>query len=291
MAILQNTIEFSSLVEVCMANPNGEPTAENRPFTAPGGFGVIKPPCIRHKLRNRFQLMGQPILEQEYRRRDDEFETTEARAQHGIPFYTDRQDHSRQACEKWLDVRTFGTVLKHNAQHGEMCDDSARATGPFCLFGDAKSVSPVNITEETIIKCVPGEDGKAKGHHDTMGSISLVEYGIYRINGFLSPNMAEATGFTEDDAEVVKEALCTLFSNDGSKARPRGSVNVLCVLWWKHATKDGYDYNRFQVFDSFQVTRRYKGPRMDIYPFCVDDYDYRLEKLPGLEPEILLGHN
>ena len=96
--------------------------------------------------------------------------------------------------------------------------------------------------------------------------------------------LAEKTGFSEEDAEKLKEALRTLFINDASSARPDGSMEVLSVYWWKHNNKIG-QYSAAKVHNSLKITLK-----EDIsYPTSINDYEIILESLEGLEPEIIMG--
>ena len=55
--------------------------------------------------------------------------------------------------------------------------------------------------------------------------------------GSVNVQLAEKTGFNQEDAEVLKEALKTLFENDASSARPEGSMEVCKMYWWQHDEK------------------------------------------------------
>ena len=96
--------------------------------------------------------------------------------------------------------------------------------------------------------------------------------------------LAEKTGFSEEDAEVVKECLRTLFVNDASAARPDGSMEVVKLYWWRHNCKEG-QYSSARVHRSVKATL--KDP--ELLPSSVDDYVITLEELPGLEPEVIDG--
>ena len=72
--------------------------------------------------------------------------------------------------------------------------------------------------------------------------------------GSVNVQLAEKTGFTQEDAEILKEALMTLFENDASSARPEGSMEVCRMYWWQHEEKTpaissgkiqrGFDWNK-----------------------------------------------
>ena len=88
-----------------------------------------------------------------------------------------------------------------------------------------------------ITKSVNSESGKDSKASDTMGVKHYVNFGVYIIRGSINCQLAEKTGFTDKDAEKLKQALYTLFENDASSARPEGSCEVCRVYWWKHAEK------------------------------------------------------
>ena len=117
-----------------------------------------------------------------------------------------------------------------------------------------------------------------------MGNKHFVQFGLYLLKGSINVQLAEKTGFTEEDAQVVKECLRTLFVNDTSSARPDGSMEVVKLFWWQHNCKDG-QYSSAKVHRSVKVTLK----DSDHIPSSVDDYAITVEALPGLEPEVIDG--
>ena len=134
-----------------------------------------------------------------------------------------------------------------------------------------------------ITKSVNSEPAEKKSS-DTMGTKHFVEFGLYRMKGSINVQLAEKTGFSEEDAEKLKEALRTLFINDSSSARPDGSMEVVSVYWWRHNNKIG-QYSAAKVHDSLKINLK-EGV---LLPFSVEDYEIGLENLPELEPEIFEG--
>ena len=159
---------------------------------------------------------------------------------------------------------------------------SVGVRGPVSIH-QAVSASPVEIQSMQITKSVNGEPGEKKAS-DTMGMKHFVRFGLYLVKGSINVQLAEKTGFTEADADVVKECLRTLFVNDASSARPEGSMEVVKMFWWKHNCKDG-QYSSAKVHRSVKVFP--KNPAG--IPACADDYEISVESLPGLEPEVIDG--
>lgn len=284
MSILKNKIDFLALVSVTCANSNGDPLNGNRPRTDLNGFGEISDVCIKRKIRNRMQDMGQKIFVQAADRCDDGFDSLSSRA---IAAMKGCQDRERFACETWLDVRSFGQVFayggkKQDKEKGPGVSIGIR--GPVSIHM-ATSLSPVDIESIQITKSVNGEPTKdGSRSSDTMGMKHFVRFGLYEIKGSINVQLAEKTGFSEEDAETVKECLRTLFVNDASSARPDGSMEVVKLFWWKHNCKDG-QYSSAKVHRSVKVALKNPGS----VPGCVEDYSISLESLPGLEPEIIDG--
>lgn len=281
MSNLQNKIDFVVLVKVNNANPNGDPLNGNRPRTTYAGNGEISDVCIKRKIRNRLQDMGERLFVQSAERSDDGFSSLSERAAATITAYKTSEEYAKLACETWIDVRTFGQVFAF--KKGDKKDGvSVGVRGPVSIH-QAVSCSPVDINSMQITKSVNSEPAEKKSS-DTMGTKHFVEFGLYKIKGSINVQLAEKTGFSEEDAEKIKEALRTLFINDASAARPDGSMEVVRVYWWRHNNKIG-QYSAAKVHDSLKICLKDNV----MIPTSVEDYDIVLESLPGLEPEIIEG--
>lgn len=281
MRTLQNKIDFVALVSVNRANSNGDPLSGNRPRTDSDGYGEISDVCIKRKIRNRMQDLGHAIFVQSEDRCDDGFGSLSERASAAMKGIKDREAYAAHACETWLDVRTFGQVFAFKDAKGV----SVGVRGPVSIH-QASSISTVDIESIQITKSVNGEKkGKDENRaSDTMGMKHFVRFGLYEIKGSINVQLAEKTGFTEEDADTVKECLRTLFVNDASSARPDGSMEVVKLFWWKHTCKDG-QYSSAKVHRSVKIALKDDSG----IPQSVEDYAITLEPLPGLEPEIIDG--
>ena len=282
MSALQNKIDFVALVSVTMANANGDPLNGNRPRTDYNGFGEISDVCIKRKIRNRMQDMGHRIFVQSNDRCDDGFQSLSERASTVMKNVRDRDEYAQAACETWLDVRTFGQLFAFKDAKGVSCG----VRGPVSIH-QAVSLSPVEIESMQITKSVNGEKKEKSGDRasDTMGMKHFVRFGLYEIKGSINVQLAEKTGFSYEDAMVIKECLRTLFVNDASSARPDGSMEVVKLFWWEHSCKDG-QYSSAKVHRSVKAALK---PGVEI-PSRVEDYVISVEPLEGLEPEILEGN-
>jgi len=282
MSTLTGKIDFAVIISATNANPNGDPLNGNRPRENYEGYGEISDVCIKRKIRNRFQDMGERVFVQSDERADDGFKSLKERAD-GCPELkaeigkgknADKEKCMEIACKQWIDVRSFGQVFAFKGS-----DVSLGIRGPVSIH-QVTSVSPIDIISMQITKSVNSESGKDSKASDTMGMKHRVYFGLYVIKGSINCQLAEKTGFSEEDADIVKEALKTLFDNDSSSARPEGSMEVHRVYWWKHNEKT-------PAVSSAKIHRSLKVvPKSDKTPKSVEDYVITLEKLDCVEPEI-----
>jgi CRISPR-associated protein Csd2 len=285
MSKLANKIDFAAIISVKNANPNGDPLNGNRPRENYDGFGEISDVCIKRKIRNRMQDMGQAIFVQSDERKTDGFRSLKERAdgcKELKKLNKDKEAYAKLACEKWIDVRSFGQVFAFKKGKD---DDSVSIgiRGPVSIH-TAVSISPIEISSMQITKSVNGETGKDpnKKSPDTMGMKHRVEFGVYVIYGSINTQLATKTGFSEEDGELIKKSLITLFENDCSSARPDGSMEVYKLYWWKHNSQMG-QYSSAKVHRSLKIV-----PKLEI-PKSIDDYNISNETLDGLTPKIYDG--
>ena len=281
MSSLKNKIDFVVLVKVANANPNGDPLNGNRPRTTYTGHGEISDVCIKRKIRNRFQDMGEDVFVQSQERCTDGYTSLSERASGNISNYKSSDEYAQLACEKWIDVRTFGQVFAFKSKDKKE-SVSVGVRGPVSIH-QAVSCSPVDINSMQITKSVNSEPAEGKSS-DTMGTKHFVEFGLYKIKGSINVQLAEKTGFSREDAEKLKEALRTLFVNDASSARPDGSMEVVRVYWWEHSTKIG-QYSAAKVHDSVKISLK-DGV---LIPASAEDYEITVLPLEGLNPEVIMG--
>ena len=279
MSTLKNKIDFVMVVSASKANVNGDPLNGNRPRTDYNGMGEISDVCIKRKIRNRMQDMGKSIFVQSDDRVDDSHGSLSERASAAMKGIKDRDVYSKTACEKWMDVRTFGQVFAFKSDKSGV---SVGVRGPVSIH-QAVSVSPIEVESMQITKSVNGEPGEKKSS-DTMGMKHFVRFGLYVVKGSINVQLAEKTGFSEEDAEILKECLRTLFVNDASSARPEGSMEVVKLFWFEHNCKDG-QYSSAKVHRSVHVVPK----TTEAIPSSIEDYVITVEELPGLVPEIIEG--
>lgn len=285
MSILANKIDFAVVLSVKNANPNGDPLNGNRPRETYDGYGEISDVCIKRKIRNRLMDMGQPIFVQSDDKRADAFKSLRERADsiEVLKKEKNAEQYAKVACKTWMDVRSFGQVFAFKGN-----DVSVGVRGPVSIH-PAFSVQPVDIASMQITKSVNSITGDKKSS-DTMGMKHTVPFGVYVFYGSINCQLAEKTGFTEEDAEFIHKALITLFENDCSSARPDGSMEVCQVYWWKHNCKSG-QYASAKVHRTLHIVPK-EGKKIPNggLPFRLDDfYDITVDSLDGLTPDVYDG--
>ena len=280
MAVLQNKIDFALVIAVHHANPNGDPLNGNRPRETYEGYGEISDVCLKRKIRNRLMDLGANVFVQSDDRRNDEYHSLKDRAD-ACPALAaalkakDHEAYAKAACETWLDVRSFGQVFAFKGKKDEGVSVGIR--GPVSIH-PAFSVDPITIDSLQITKSVNSVTGDKKSS-DTMGTKHRVGFAVYTTFGSINCQLAEKTGFTDADAELLKEALRTLFENDASSARPDGSMEVLRLYWWKHSCKSGQ-------YPSAKVHRLLRVEKKTDLPRDIQDYAITCGELPDLAVEV-----
>lgn len=286
MTILDHKIDFAVVLSVSKANPNGDPLNGNRPRQNFDGYGEISDVALKRKIRNRLQDMGESIFVQSNDRKNDAYGSLRERAESNAELAKitksktgSSDEFARIACQEWLDVRSFGQVFAFKADKAGS-GVSVGVRGPVSIHA-ATSMDPIDITSIQITKSVNSEPGASKGS-DTMGMKHRVDSGVYLFKGSINTQLAEKTGFTNEDAEKIKQALITLFVNDVSSARPEGSMEVHKVYWWEHTSKLGQ-------YSSAKVHRALKWEHLVEEPKEYSHYKFDVQSLEGLKVEIFDG--
>lgn len=285
--MITNKVDFIFTIEVKDANPNGDPLANNMPRIDNRGFGIISDVCLKRKIRNRLQDMGNDIFVKAQDRSDDGFTSLEKRFENSFPIKDKITDDVviEKSNKRWIDVRSFGQVMTYQKR-------SIGIRGPVTI-SVAKSIEPVEITTMQITKSINGMEPKAGKTRsaDTMGSKHFVEHGVYVVNGSVNVYFSEKTGFNEQDLKTLKEAIRTIFINDTSSARPDGSMQVKDIFWFTHSSKIGdvssgkiKDLLEYDLEGGNKLERKYEDYNIKLNDNKLQEY----EKL-GLSIDYLQG--
>lgn len=234
---LKNRIDFVYIFDVQDGNPNGDPDAGNLPrVDAETGMGIVTDVCIKRKVRNYVQVAkglanGYDIFVKEKAVLNNEIDKAHDDAK--VKAAQNKIAAARQyMCEHYYDIRTFGAVMSTGKNAGQV-------RGPIQLTF-ARSVNSVATSEHSITRiavATPKEAESQNGENHTMGRKATIPYGLYVCHGFISANLAQQTGFTEDDLALFFDALKNMFDLDRSAARGLMSAQKLIVF--RHASELG----------------------------------------------------
>ncbi len=234
---LKNRIDFVYIFDVQDGNPNGDPDAGNLPrVDAETGMGIVTDVCIKRKVRNYVQVAkglanGYDIFVKEKAVLNNEIDKAHDDAK--VKAAQNKIAAARQyMCEHYYDIRTFGAVMSTGKNAGQV-------RGPIQLTF-ARSVNPVATSEHSITRiavATPKEAESQNGENHTMGRKATIPYGLYVCHGFISANLAQQTGFTEDDLALFFDALKNMFDLDRSAAR--GLMSAQRLIVFRHASELG----------------------------------------------------
>lgn len=276
---IENRYEFVVLFDVKNGNPNGDPDAGNAPRVDPEtGHGLVSDVCIKRKIRNFITLAkatdGKPDAGYDIYVREKAI----LNKQHELGYKALGIDPKKRLkpkkgesaaeervrrwmCQTFFDVRMFGAVMSTGVNAGQV-------RGPVQI-AFAQSVSPITSLEQSITRMAvttEKESEKQAGGNRTMGRKEIIPYALYRAHGFVSPHMAEQTGFNDADLQLLWTSLEQMFEHDRSAAR--GEMGTCALFIFKHASKLGNCSAR-KLFDMIEVVQRNPA----IPPRCFDDYE------------------
>ena len=291
--VIKNRYEFVILFDVENGNPNGDPDAGNLPRIDPeSGLGLVTDVCLKRKIRNYVETVKEGEKGyQIYIREDVPLNRSDRRACEDLGI-TDTDDKKvteglkklkkndpdadikirDYMCQNFFDIRTFGAVMTTFMKAALNC---GQVRGPVQI-GFARSIDPVISQEVTITRVAITTEKDAEDKKTEMGRKSIVPYGLYRAEGYISANLArKVTGFSEEDLELLWEAIINMFENDHSAARGKMAVRELIVF--KHSKELG-DCPAYKLFDAVEVTRKNDV----MYPRNYRDYEVTIheEQIP-----------
>ncbi|GGX56657.1 type I-C CRISPR-associated protein Cas7/Csd2 [Saccharospirillum salsuginis] len=256
---ISNRYEFVFLFDVTNGNPNGDPDAGNLPRIDPEtNEGLVTDVCLKRKIRNYVSLEkedspGYSIYMQEKAVLNNQHKKAyEALSIEPVDNKLPKEEAKSKELTQWMcknffDVRTFGAVMTTKVNSGQV-------RGPVQL-AFASSIDPVVPLEVSITRMAvttEAEAEKQSGDNRTMGRKHIVPYGLYRAHGFISAKLAERTGFSEEDLDLVWRSLINMFEHDRSAARGEMSARKLIVF--KHDNPMG-NAPAHLLFDAVKVKR------------------------------------
>ena len=273
MEAIKNRYEFVVLFDVENGNPNGDPDAGNMPRIDPEtGYGLVTDVCLKRKIRNYVEMVKDGVPGYRIYIKDGvplNASDREACEYLGVPItsmetkalkeaFKKVKDNDEQLdrkirdfmCQNFYDIRTFGAVMTTFVKGALNC---GQVRGPVQL-GFARSVDPILPQEVTIPRVAITTEADAENKGTEMGRKYIVPYGLYRVEGYVSANLArKTTGFSEDDLNLLWTAILNMFENDHSAARGNMAVRELIVF--KHDSEFG-NAPAYKLFDTVKVAHK-----------------------------------
>lgn len=260
---IKNRYEFVILFDVENGNPNGDPDSGNMPrVDAETGLGLVTDVCLKRKIRNYVQTVKEDVTGYRIYIKDSvplNRSDNEAYAELEVTDKTIKEKKKADPeldrkirdwmCANFYDIRTFGAVMTTFVKASLNC---GQVRGPVQL-GFARSVEPVVPQEVTITRIAITTEKDAESKGTEMGRKYIVPYGLYRCEGYVSANLArKTTGFSDDDLELLWDAILNMFENDRSAARGKMAVRELIIF--KHDSELGCA-PAWKLFDTVKVKR------------------------------------
>ncbi|MGI6069020.1 MAG: type I-C CRISPR-associated protein Cas7/Csd2 [Blautia sp.] len=280
--VIKNRYEFVVLFDVENGNPNGDPDAGNMPRIDPeSGYGLVTDVCLKRKIRNYVETVKEGeegyqiyIKENVPLNRSDQkaYEYLGIDDKKAKDLKKNDPDADRKIrdfmCKNFFDIRTFGAVMTTFVKAALNC---GQVRGPVQL-GFARSIDPIISQEVTITRVAITTEKDAESKKNEMGRKSIVPYGLYRVEGYISANLArKVTGFSEDDLELLWEAIINMFEHDHSAARGKMAVRELIIF--KHSKELG-DCPSHKLFDAVEVRHKEEVE----YPRKYQDYEVTVHR-------------
>jgi len=280
--VIKNRYEFVVLFDVENGNPNGDPDAGNMPRIDPeSGYGLVTDVCLKRKIRNYVEVVKEEeegyqiyIKENVPLNRSDSkaFEYLKIDEAKAKDLKKNDPEADRKIrdfmCKNFFDIRTFGAVMTTFVKASLNC---GQVRGPVQL-GFARSIDPIVSQEVTITRVAITTEKDAGNKSTEMGRKNIVPYGLYRVEGYISANLArKVTGFSEEDLELLWEAIINMFEHDHSAARGKMAVRELIVF--KHSKELG-DCPAYKLFEAVEVKKKDEV----IYPRKYKDYEVAIHE-------------
>ena len=314
MTTIKNRYDFVFLFDVKDGNPNGDPDFDNMPRTdEETNQGLVTDVCIKRKIRNYVQLLKEskkldtsrydifiregnvlnPLINEKRNEADKEEEDEKKAVAIG----------RKKMCEQYFDIRTFGAVMSTGEEKADgdsnedVNEDGSKdkkskkkdsrkkikglgvVRGPVQLTF-ARSIDPVDAKSHSVTRCCITKESDAENKSNTFGNKNTVSYGLYRMHGFISATDAAKTGFSEEDKELLFEAIINAFENDHAAAR--GEMNPRALIVFKHESHLG-NARAGQLFNLVNVEKK-EGVE---YPRSFNDYSVTIDKA-GLPAKVIV---
>lgn len=269
---ITNRYDFIMLFDVENGNPNGDPDAGNTPrMDAETGYGYITDVCLKRKIRNFVELAkegesGYNILVKPDKALNTRFAEAYDAEQLEKGKKKDRKAEEIEKarnymCRNYFDVRAFGAVMSTGD------NPCGIVRGPVQITF-ARSLSPITIEDVTITRQARTTEDRQETGGTEMGRKSIIPYALYRAEGYISAALAQkVTGLSDDDVELLWNAIVNMFENDHSAARGKMCMRKLYIF--KHDSTLG-NCPSHVLFDKVKVSLKEEKPSRQFADYTIN---------------------
>jgi len=306
---IKNRYEFMFYIQCVNGNPNGDPDMGNSPRIDPQDMhGYITDVAIKRRIRNYIQTAftdeaGMSIIMQnatninKFIAKSKELAGVKIDDKNKASIYASR----KKACELFYDVRTFGAVMSTGPNAGQV-----RGPVQITFAKSIDSILPLDIsitrmcttdnikTATSYADYVEAENKANEDSLRTMGRKQFIPYGLYEARGFISANLAEETGFDENDLKILFESILNMYEHDRSASKGQMSV-ISPLIIFRHIGTDSDETQRIRqcklgcapAHKLFELVKIQKKTEVTL-PRNYTDYDCHV-KLSALPNGVEIG--
>lgn len=275
-----NKIDFIGFIEVKNSNPNGDIDMDNQPRQHDDGYGYMTDVCIKRKIRDSVALLkeGEPRYNLYIANDETALESkamsviTENGGYEKIKEMSYDAKHTfikDEFADKYFDVRAFGAVVTTFTKDKYL---DGQIKGPVQIsFAD--SIEEITVEQLTISRVAIQTEKDLKEKKQELGKKWIIPYAVYRFEGHISANVADKTGFDDEDKDVLIEAIWKMYDNNLSSSSAGISMQKLFVF--EHSSKYG-DCNFRKLSNAIHIDK--------IQPEIGKPY-YEINLIDGVVPD------
>jgi CRISPR-associated protein Csd2 len=280
MSPIKNRYEFVFLFDVTNGNPNGDPDAGNLPRLDPEtNKGLVTDVCLKRKIRNYVSLErddqeGFAIYMQEKAVLNNQHAL--GRKAVGLDKETAEElkklpkDEAKAReltawmCRNFFDIRAFGAVMTTGVNAGQV-----RGPVQLAFATSIDAVVPLEVSITRMAVTTQKESDEQSGDNRTMGRKHIIPYGLYRMHGFVSAKLAERTGFSDGDLQLLWQSLINMFEHDRSAARGEMAARKLFVFEHENAMGNAPAHKLFETIAVTRIAPDSDGPVRSFSDYAV----------------------
>jgi len=261
-------------------NPNGDMLNANAP-RMDEETGVAEASDVRIKRTIRDELIKKEgadvIFIKEYKREENVLDCKTAIRENEINIKQSKADLEKEILERFIDIRAFGGVLPISDKE-EMKKDKAITTAGVQFTGSVQFRMSKSL-HQVDMQHVKGTGAFASNYHETDSSKQkqqatfreedFLSYALFATYGIMDNHNAKKTGFSEEDAQKVIDALWYGTKNLITRSKMGQTPRFMLVITYKDDTFAGDLNNAISL----------KSDKEDMAIRSINDYKINFDRL------------